>query len=124
LPNAAFELRHGEHYMLCVADVARALECRGWPAGVAGEWAFELVGAAVPDDDGPWTLQVRDGAARCTRGGRPAVQVTGRALASLYAGFRSPWALAQTGGLTGDAAVFPQLAALFTGGAPIIPDMF
>ena len=119
------DARDGEGFWLRLVDVASALRGRGWNAD--GE-----ISIAVRDDSlAPWNagnyrLTVSGGAADVT----PCTAVTDiqlsvKALASLYAGRRSARELSAWGLLEGDADAVQRADALFvTRHAPHCPDHF
>jgi predicted acetyltransferase len=122
-PERAFQVELAEHFMLRIVDVERALAARGYPE-LEGGVDFELEDAVLPENAGRYRLEVSGGEARVARGGTGAVRLSARALAALYSGFLSPFELARTHELTGDARSLARLAALFAGPPPAIVDMF
>ena len=112
------------HWMVRVLDVAKALEARGWPAGLSGALHLEVEDALFPENQGRFVLEVADGAARVRRGGEGRLRLDVRALASLYTGFHSAEALRMVGALEADDASVRSAVALFSGPQPSIRDMF
>jgi len=104
--------------------VAKALEARGWPAGLSGALHLEVEDALFPENQGRFVLEVADGAARVRRGGEGRLRLDVRALASLYTGFHSAEALRMVGALEADDASVRSAVALFSGPQPSIRDMF
>jgi predicted acetyltransferase len=111
-------------WMLRLIDVPRALEQRGWPVGLRGELHLEVVDDLLPDNRGPWIVDVHDGAAEVRPGGRGDVRLGIGALSALYSGDASPWTLMAAGRAQVADAHAPLLASLFAGPAPWTPDFF
>ena len=127
LPEASYRLELALPWMVRVVDVARALETRGYPAGVEAEIDLAVEDALIPENSGPYRLRVARGRASVVRGAaadRRAIALDVRALAALYTGFHSADALAVLGLLEGAAEDRARLSALFAGAAPTMPDMF
>ena len=124
LPDRQYGLRLLDLQFLRIVDVARALEARGWPAGVSGELHLELEDEILPENAGRWVLRVEGGEARVERGGEGRLALSTRSLVALYSGSLTPEELATRGWLRGEAAERAVAAALFAGPAPWCPDMF
>lgn len=119
------DARDGEGFWLRLVDVAAALSGRGWTTD--GD-----VSITVRDDSlAPWNtghhrITVSDGAAEVTSfAGDTDIQLSVKALASLYAGRRSARELFAWGLLDGDEDAVLRADALFaTRHAPHCPDHF
>ena len=123
LPEQTYRVRALDRWMLRIVDVVRALEDRGWPP-LDGELHLQLTDELLPDNAGPWTLRVSSGIARVERGGRGELALDVAALASMYTGFASPYALRARGALAAPDAVLPLATALFAGPDPWLCDHF
>lgn len=83
-------------------DVARAVADRGWPGHVRGRVAFTLLDPVVPENAGPWELELADGAGELRRPGRePGLTLDVRGFAQLYCGVTTGRAAALAGLVSG-----------------------
>jgi predicted acetyltransferase len=112
------------HWMVRVLDVAKALEARGWPAGLSGSLHLEVEDDLFPENRGRFVLEVSDGAARVRKGGDGNLRLDVRGLSPLYTGYQSADALRMAGKLEADDATVRAAVALFSGPQPTIRDMF
>jgi predicted acetyltransferase len=112
-------------WMLRIVDVDRALTARGWATGARGALHLEVEDDLVETNSARFVLEVEGGAARVRRGGEGALRLHVRALATMYTGFLTPFALHRIGRLQAQALADLELAArLFAGEQPWMPDMF
>jgi predicted acetyltransferase len=114
LPLERAPHRSGSVWMHRPVDVVRAVAARGWPAHVRGTVAFRLRDALAPWNDGPWQLEIADGAGSLTRAaGDPELTLDVRGFAVLYCGVSTGRAAAQAGlvGGNGDPAALDLLAS-------------
>jgi len=72
--------------MLRVVDVVRALEERGWPADVAGQWCFDIADPLIPANTGAWVLELEGGRAHVSASATRGFPVSLPRLAQLVAG--------------------------------------
>lgn len=119
------EARDHEGFWIRLVDVATALKGRGWTAD--GELSITVREDPVaPWNTGSYRLTVSGGAADvlpCPAG--TDIEISVKALASLYVGRRSARELSAWGLLTGDAEAVQRADALFaTRHAPHCPDHF
>jgi predicted acetyltransferase len=92
-------------------DVVRAVEGRGWPAYVRGSVDFGLDDPVAPWNSGFWRLTVADGAATLrSLPDEPALRLSVRGFALLFAGAAGAAAVAAAGLLTAEPGA--DLAAL------------
>ncbi len=125
LPDRASPVRLFDHWMLRLVDLERALEERGYPAGLAAEIHLEVADDVLAANSGRMVLTVTDGRGSVREGGRGEIRVDIRGLAALYTGHATPWEVAAAGQLTAIAeAPLALLAAAFAGPAPAMPDFF
>ncbi len=124
-----------DHWMLRIVDLKRAMQERGWPAGMDATLRLNVKDELLRENNGCWALRVRDGAASLRRlpgrspahrSGGPAISCDIGALATLYAGFQSATQLAMDGRVHGSPESVELAAAVFasTRGAPMLTDMF
>jgi predicted acetyltransferase len=123
LPERAFRAELAESYMLRIVHAEHALAARGYPE-LSTTVDLELTDRVLPENSGRLRLEVSAGRAAVSRAGTGAVRLSERALAALYSGFLSPFELARTHELAGDAVSLGRLAALFAGPPPSIADHF
>ena len=119
------EARDREGFWMRLVDVAAALAGRGWIAD--GEISLSVRdGPLAPWNDGSYRLTVSAGVAEVAPcSGDTDIQLSVKALASLYAGRRSARELSQWGLLDGDSDAVRRADALFaTQHAPHCPDHF
>src|SRR5439155_7675595 len=74
LAEQHFEVVGVERWMLRVVDVARALEARGYPAGLEAELQLDVRDDRLPGNAGRWVLEVSEGRGRVRSGGRGRVR--------------------------------------------------
>ena len=115
-----------EYWMLRVLDVNAALTQRGYNPHVACDFTLDLRDTTIPENAGPWRVEVEGGNARVSRGvaAPGAISLDARALAPLYTGFMTPRELRAIGALDGPDSSLTAAAAAFAGGAPSLQDMF
>ena len=111
-------------WMVRVVDVPVALAARGYSAACNGEIHFSVRDDLIPANHGLWVLKITEGKAEVAPGGRGALEVDIRALASLYTGYMTAEALAVTGQLTGSDLDLATASTIFAGPSPWMPDMF
>lgn len=113
-----------EHpWMLRLVDVAPALTRRGY-APISARVELDVRDAFLPENAGRYVLEVAQGSPHVEHGGSGEIALDVTALAALYSGFASPFELARAGLVHADAANLAQLAALFAGPSPSMPDFF
>jgi predicted acetyltransferase len=112
LPLERAPHRAGSVWMHRPVDVVRAVETRGWPAHVRGAVRFGLTDPLAPWNDGPWQLEIADGAGTLTRAAGADLALDVRGFAVLYCGVATGRAAAQAGlaGGNGDPAALDLLA--------------
>jgi predicted acetyltransferase len=111
-------------WMLRILDVARALEARGYPAGLDTTLHFDLRDDLLPANRGRFTLHVSGGRGEVRPGGEGRIQLDARDLAAIYTGFMSPFELMALSPIEGPEADLALTASLFAGPRPWISDMF
>lgn len=123
-----FKVEKKDFWMVRVTDVARALEGRGYPAGVNATLVVDVRDDLVPMNNGRFELTVRDGAASVTRlasgGSKVGLSVSVRGLAALYCGVVTAQQAVGLGWVSGSIESIGLAAALFAGGTPAMTDHF
>ncbi|MDB5100571.1 MAG: putative acetyltransferase [Cyanobacteria bacterium RYN_339] len=112
------------HWMLRLVDVEAALEARGYAQGLTAELHLDVHDEVMPVNHGHWLMQVANGIATVTKGGRGDLKIHVRGLAALYTGFMTPTGLAIAGLLEGPENAKSAAAAIFAGPAPWMVDFF
>lgn len=116
-----------EQWMLRIVNVERALEARGYPAGVSVALTLTVEDRAMPDNGGRFRLTVAGGRGHVERlaGPGPAdVTLSAAALAPLYSGHLGPAALVEDRALDASPEALGLLALAFGGPPPWMPDRF
>lgn len=111
-------------WMLRLTHLPRAFEARGYPRCARAELHLEVEDEILEANAGRWVVAIEGGCATVRRGGDGRLRGHVRALATLYSGHLSPWALAATGAIEGDEQALEQAAEALAGGAPFMVDMF
>jgi len=124
LPDQPYEMKLAHECMLRIVSVKSALERRGWYPGIEGELHMEVADDVVPQNNGRFTLKVKNGKGKVKKGGDGTLKLDIRALAQLYSCFLSPWELALAGHLEGSEKEMEIATALFSGPRPWLPDDF
>lgn len=122
LPEARWQVRKAERWMLRILDVPGALRLRGW----AGEGKLHL---SVRDplfyeNDGHWILEVQGGVAQVRPGGKGSLRMDVRGLAPLYSGLFNPEQLRRLGWIEGDEEAIATAGRLFAAPEPWMNDHF
>jgi predicted acetyltransferase len=110
--------------MVRVADVPRALEARGWPVGPRTRFSLRVHDDGMPSNDRAFELEIEDGRAHVEPGGNGSIEIDVRGLATLFAGFATPWTLLELGLVKGEAEEIARLGPCFSDGAPWMQEMF
>ncbi len=124
LPEHCYCLRLHHHWMLRICHVENALQARGYPHGVELSLDLELSDDVVRRNSGKYRLSVSQGRAEVSRGGRGALKLDIRTLATLFSGHHGAQSLAASGRLQGSPATIANAATLFSSASPSLPDFF
>jgi predicted acetyltransferase len=111
-------------WMLRIVRVKDALELRGYSPLVTAGASISVRDAALPGNQGNWTLALEGGEMRVKRGGKGGPKIDVRGLAALYASRMTPSNLRAAGMLEGSEKHDKALAAMFAGPQPWMPDFF
>ncbi len=130
LPERNYAAKLLDHWMLRIVHLPRALEARGYFPTIQTEIHLDVTDDLFPENTGRFTLNLRNGKATVTPGGRGDINIDIRGLAPLYSGHLSPHHLQITGQLsvspnaTNPAELLNILASAFAGSSPWMRDMF
>ncbi len=131
LPEHAYRVRLASPWMMRVADVPRALEARGYPAGVETSIELYIEDDLLPANRGPFVLEVSGGRGvvrprgrATTSRGRASARIDVRGLAALYSAHLSAEQLALTTYLDATPAGVATLRAIFAGSTPWMADAY
>jgi len=111
LDEPRWEVVLEEGHMVRIVDVAKALEERGYGATQRGRVVVQIVDDVLPENAGPWTIEVDGGTAQVRRGGEGGVRIEVRALSALLTGYSTPASLVRRGLLDRDDPALALLAA-------------
>ena len=124
LPEQTAKVRYLDRWMLRIIDVAKALESRGYTAGVETELHLAVVDELLPENNGNFVLSVSAGRGEVTRGGKGELQLNIRGLAPLYTGLYTPSQLQVSGYLEGTDNAVLAATQIFAGAEPWMADFF
>ena len=125
LPVLRWETVTSDPYMLSVLDVAGAIEARRYPAGLAADVGFSVVGHFVSEVNGSYRLRAGDGHADCHPDTPSGAEIHARGLALLYAGVQSTANLRFAGLLSGGTSADDEVLDTLFGGRQLhIRDYF
>ncbi len=124
LPETAYALRLELYWMVRVINVAKALEARGYPAGLEAELHLQIDDQSLGANSGRYVLTVSDAAGQVRPGGDGLLRMSQRALATMYAAHLSPHALHAVGLLHGDPDQLAAAQSVFAAPAPWMRDQF
>ncbi len=124
LPEQTPHLRSLKRWLLRVVDLPKALEKRGYPAGVEAELHLDVRDDLLLENNGQFVLSVSGGRGEVTRGGRGELQLNIRALAPLYTGLFTPDQLQLTGQIEASDSALSVATQLFSGSEPWMSDRF
>ena len=111
-------------WMTRIVHLTRALEQRGYPAGLRARLDLEIEDDLLPGNHGRFVLEVEDGTGKVTSGGEGTFRSDIQALVPVYSGFLSPTMLWGKGRIDADPKTLDTAASIFSGPAPWMPDMF
>lgn len=123
-----FRVEKKDFWMVRVTDVVRALEARGYPAGVSARLMVDVRDDLIAANQGRFELSASGGAGRVRRvasgEGGTGLGVDVRGLAALFAGVVTARQAVGLGWASGSSEVVDLAAALFAGGTPAMTDHF
>jgi predicted acetyltransferase len=125
LPEQDLEQLSTLRFMLRIVDLPGAFAARGYGPDARLAVDIEVDDRDCPWNSGRWRVSIEGGQASAAKGGDGTVKVTPSALATLYSGYMSPWALAAAGLLPGASERdLAALTAAFSGPTPWMPEIF
>ncbi len=124
LPEATYTVSCRSPWMLRMVRVPKALEARGYPAGVRGELHLNVRDDCLPGNNARFTLEVAEGRGQVRPGGRGSFDIDVRGLAAMYSGFRSPQDLLLLGQAIAPEPELDLAASIFAGPMPVMRDLF
>jgi predicted acetyltransferase len=124
LPEQTAKVKHMSRWMLRVIDVVKALEKRGYRAGLETELHFEIQDDLLSENNGKFILSVANGRGEVTSGGKGQLQLDIRELAPLYTSLFTPQQLQIAGKLQGTEISLDAATQIFAGSYPWMADYF
>ena len=125
LGDPAYRVKLEDHWMLRIVDVPEALGDRGYGKGVEAAIHLDVRDDLVRDNHDRFVLEVSGGRGYVRRGGRGAIRIDIRGLASLYTGHVNALDLLEmTSYLEATRAQVQALQAVFAGPVPWMADGF
>lgn len=125
-PDHAVEITNTFRSMVRVVDLPAAFEARGYPGSVEASFTLGATDKLLPENEGPWHIEVREGAAKVVAapGAQPDVHADISMWASVWAGMYSARDAVRLGALHAEPAAIEMLEALFAGPTPWIGDFY
>lgn len=121
--NSSLQVRW-QRFMSRIIDVPAALEGRGYPQALDTRFALAIDDPVLPENNGPWSVDVAAGRATVSRCGAPAPTLPIGALTALYTGMAGVNDLVVAGVMAAEEQASSALGAMFAGPAPWTPDFF
>jgi predicted acetyltransferase len=113
-----------ERWLLRIIDVPKALEMRGYPAGIEAELHLKIRDNLLLGNNGDFVLKVSGGRGEVTKGGKGDLQLDIRTLAPLYTGLFTPGQLQLAGKLECSDITLAIANQIFSASEPWMPDKF
>ncbi len=124
LPEQPTEAERPFRWMVRMVDVPRALEARGYPAGLNADLHLYVRDDLLPANQGRLRLRVADGRGTVSKEGSGDVQMDVRGLAPLYTGLMTPAQLRSIGLVEGPPDALAAAARVFAGPEPWMSEIF
>ncbi|MBD2294692.1 GNAT family N-acetyltransferase [Anabaena sphaerica FACHB-251] len=124
LPEPIAKISLQKLWMLRVINLFKALEMRGYPAGIQAELHLDIKDDLLPANNGKFILSVVNGCGKVTKGGKGELQLDIRGLAPLYTGLFSPHQLQQLGKLDATESALSAATQIFTSVSPGMANFF
>lgn len=124
LPEQSAKIKHISRWMLRIIDVVKALEKRGYPAGIATELHLEIKDDLISENNGKFVLSVANGRGEVTKGGKGELQLDIKGLAPLYTNLFTPQQLQIGGKLEGTVTSLCTATQIFAGSSPWMANFF
>jgi predicted acetyltransferase len=113
-----------KYWMLRIVDVVGALSKRGYPKAIEAQLHLDIRDNLLSTNNGKFCLKIANGSGEVTPGGKGALKIDIKGLASLYTGFYSPQQLKLMGYLDATEKDLEIAQLLFSGFMPWMPDFF
>ncbi|MFB8788794.1 MAG: GNAT family N-acetyltransferase [Potamolinea sp.] len=113
-----------ERWLLRVINVPKALEMRGYLAGMEAELHLKVRDSLLLENNGDFVLKVSGGRGEVSKGGKGDLQLDVQTLAPLYTGLFTPHQLQLIGKLEASTTTLAVAAQLFSASQPWMPDKF
>lgn len=125
-PDHGIDLKSYFRSMIRLVDVPAAFEARGYPSSVDASFTFSVDDEVLPDNAGPWHIEVRDGSAKVVAapGAPPDAHADASTWATLWTGMYTARDVVRLGGLHANAQAIEMLEALFAGPSPWLGDFY
>jgi predicted acetyltransferase len=124
LPEQTAKIKTTSRWLLRIIDAVKALELRGYPAGIQAELHLEIQDNLLTENNGKFILSVANGRGEVTRGGKGELQLDIRELAPLYTSLFTPYHLQIAGKLNGTETAILAATQIFAGASPWMADFF
>lgn len=111
-------------WMVRLLDVPAAIEARGYPAGVEATVTVAARDPLLPENEGPWLVEVSGGRAKVAPAAEAEAAGDVASLATLWSGLHRARDIVRTGGLRGTERALDALEAMFTGPIPWLSDFY
>lgn len=111
-------------WMLRIVDVIKALEARGYSMDIKTSLELEISDTILPANAGRYTLEIADGSAHVSRGGKGSIALDIRTLAAIYTSFASAQECRAIGQISGSDTDLARMTTVFSGPRPWLADMF
>jgi|GEM_PF-571991 len=118
-----------DKWMLRMVNVKPAIEQRGYPAGLSTRFALDIADPLLESNDGLWEVHIEHGRATTHKTSTtilPTLRIGIAALAPLYSGYQSAWALRAAGLIDADAdeAAMQATSMAFGGEVPWMSEIY
>jgi predicted acetyltransferase len=124
LPALGYQVRMHHPWMIRIVDLSKALEARGWPAGLSASLDLDVRDDLIDSNAGRWTLSIEAGRAQVKRGGKGTFRLDVNALAPLFSAHMTPRALAVSGALEAGDDELARAETMFASSPPALVDFF
>lgn len=118
------ELDFRFRWMLRLVDVPGAIEARGYPPHVEAATTIAVQDALLPENAGPWRIEVASGSAKVVPADSAAAHADAAAWASIWSGLHTPAQMIRLGALAASDEAARSLASMFAGPTPWLADFF
>ena len=124
LPEQTAKILVCDRWMLRIIDLVKALEMRGYPAGIEAELHLEVKDDLLTNNNGKFILSVANGRGEVTKGGKGELEIDIRGLAPLYTSLFTPYNLQLMGKLKATKTALLAATQIFAGDSPWMSNFF